>query len=572
MATLITKNSQTAGAVPSAASLAVGELAVNTADGKLYTEHTGGVVKEIIPSTVADGGITLAKITATGTPSSSTFLRGDGSWSSASADSLRKNFNLSSGTSAVLGRALLVDTNGEVGQYPALNSVGSFLSNTVVDYYDCVSLDGSTAISFSTVTSTNTTYTVSFRGTVVNQTGAPVTGSNTVNLSAVASGGSWGYGARCEIYPINNNTFIAFVGKGAGSGGTEWYTLRSVVLTVDTSTGSISAGSETTIINNIAGSPGEATNYLLLNILRASPTVYIIQGDWAGGLVVRDMTVSVSGTSISSVITGGASANNRAITTNKQVQFTLHGALITSSNLVVSFSGNSVWRGQYTPGSATLTSTVSNEQVIFDAANAATWIILSPTRVIASYYATTNTQVFRSYSVNQTTGALTLLGSLALDSSNAYTGFQSAFKSSTEIAFIYTFLGVVYFRAAELNSDGTFKGASNPLATTVNGEGLRYNTSNFFAHFTTLSGPDPAVRRCTVNAFSNRVLEAIGFPTSTTSSSPVSVIVGGVAGGFTGLTPATRYFLSTAYDGTITTSNASGISVGTAISTTEIKV
>lgn len=65
MATIITKNSQTASAVPSAASLSVGELAVNTADGKLYTEHTGGVVKEIIPSTVVDGGITEAKI-ATG--------------------------------------------------------------------------------------------------------------------------------------------------------------------------------------------------------------------------------------------------------------------------------------------------------------------------------------------------------------------------------------------------------------------------------------------------------------------------------------------------------------------------
>ena len=62
MATIITKNSQTASAVPSAASLSVGELAVNTADGKLYTEHTGGVVKEIIPSTVVDGGITAAKI------------------------------------------------------------------------------------------------------------------------------------------------------------------------------------------------------------------------------------------------------------------------------------------------------------------------------------------------------------------------------------------------------------------------------------------------------------------------------------------------------------------------------
>jgi hypothetical protein len=67
MATIITKNSQTANAVPSAASLQVGELAVNTADGKLYTEHTGGVVKEIIPSTVVNGGITPAKL-STGAP------------------------------------------------------------------------------------------------------------------------------------------------------------------------------------------------------------------------------------------------------------------------------------------------------------------------------------------------------------------------------------------------------------------------------------------------------------------------------------------------------------------------
>jgi hypothetical protein len=47
MATIITKNSQTASAVPAASSLEVGELAVNTADGKLYTEHTGGVVKQV---------------------------------------------------------------------------------------------------------------------------------------------------------------------------------------------------------------------------------------------------------------------------------------------------------------------------------------------------------------------------------------------------------------------------------------------------------------------------------------------------------------------------------------------
>ena len=47
MATLITQNSQTVSAVPSAGSLSTGELAVNTADAKLFTKHSDGSVKEL---------------------------------------------------------------------------------------------------------------------------------------------------------------------------------------------------------------------------------------------------------------------------------------------------------------------------------------------------------------------------------------------------------------------------------------------------------------------------------------------------------------------------------------------
>jgi hypothetical protein len=147
MATIITKNSQTASAVPSAASLAVGELAVNTADGKLYTEHTGGVVKEIIPSTVVDGGITAAKIatnavtsdkinasavttakiadanvtvaklSASGTPSSSTFLRGDGSWQAPPAPTLADG--------SVTDPKLSNDLVGGTTWYPIQIDIGS---------------------------------------------------------------------------------------------------------------------------------------------------------------------------------------------------------------------------------------------------------------------------------------------------------------------------------------------------------------------------------------------------------------------------------------------------------------
>jgi hypothetical protein len=144
MATIITKNSQTASAVPAAASLSVGELAVNTADGKLYTEHTGGVVKEIIPSTVVDGGITankiasnavttakiadanvtVAKLSATGTPSNTTFLRGDNTWT-AIPPSAGTITAVASGTLAD-GSKIVVNSNGTVSAVSGVSgSVGT---------------------------------------------------------------------------------------------------------------------------------------------------------------------------------------------------------------------------------------------------------------------------------------------------------------------------------------------------------------------------------------------------------------------------------------------------------------
>lgn len=47
MAVIKIKGSSTPGAVPSPSSLEVRELAVNTADGKLFTKHSDNTVKEL---------------------------------------------------------------------------------------------------------------------------------------------------------------------------------------------------------------------------------------------------------------------------------------------------------------------------------------------------------------------------------------------------------------------------------------------------------------------------------------------------------------------------------------------
>ena len=63
MATVIKpKRSETALAVPTGGSLAVGELAMNVTDGKFYTKTSGGVVKEVGGA----GAVTLNSVTTAG--------------------------------------------------------------------------------------------------------------------------------------------------------------------------------------------------------------------------------------------------------------------------------------------------------------------------------------------------------------------------------------------------------------------------------------------------------------------------------------------------------------------------
>lgn len=56
------KRSTTASSVPSAGQLAVGELALNLTDKKIYSKDGSGNVVEMSPTVVEDGSITTAKI------------------------------------------------------------------------------------------------------------------------------------------------------------------------------------------------------------------------------------------------------------------------------------------------------------------------------------------------------------------------------------------------------------------------------------------------------------------------------------------------------------------------------
>ena len=68
------KRTETALAVPSTGTLAVGELAMNVADGKFYTKTSGNVVKEIGGA----GAVTLNSVTTAGNSTTTSILLDQG--------------------------------------------------------------------------------------------------------------------------------------------------------------------------------------------------------------------------------------------------------------------------------------------------------------------------------------------------------------------------------------------------------------------------------------------------------------------------------------------------------------
>ena len=58
--TVILKKNSSAGNEPSASDLSAGELAVNTADGKLFTKHTDGTIKTIAQDQINSDATALA--------------------------------------------------------------------------------------------------------------------------------------------------------------------------------------------------------------------------------------------------------------------------------------------------------------------------------------------------------------------------------------------------------------------------------------------------------------------------------------------------------------------------------
>ena len=277
--------STTAAAVPLAANLAAGELAINTTDGKLYYKSNGGVVTllassttvtnsfsagttGLTPNTATTGAVTLAGtlITSNGGTGLSTYTAGDLSYY-ASGTALSK---LAIGTSGYL-----LTSSGTAPQWSNSISIGAGTFTSVTD-------SGLTSgrVTYATTGGLLTdSANLTFNGTTTLSVSSSLSGasnymrvinsSNTANSGALLSlqtGGTSGGTAAIEYY--NQTTAIYagattsyasyFVGANA-SGATPYFSASSTGLAVTnaiSATTSIKAGTSVSAQGTFAGFTG----------------------------------------------------------------------------------------------------------------------------------------------------------------------------------------------------------------------------------------------------------------------------------------------------------------------------
>jgi hypothetical protein len=481
------------------------------------------------------------------------------SFGSSVPEQLVKSLPLASGNSVTAGKLASIGTNGEVVAYPTLNTFGTTRTNSTTTAYNAISTDGSRAIRVSQSQS-NETITWTFSGVAISDSANPTNGTTTITESINTNGNSGyghpGSGSMIAIYGASETKFQVYLNSyvnvpqiGCDASYQRWRN-RVFTVVVDSS-GNCTKGN---VVSFDGGANGNGST-TVASLGKLTNTIFAFHYATSQGTTYKNI-ITLSSTS-TTTSTSDADAEFWTEGTGKN-------SLLTTNN-VLGIGTGATWRTASYTSSPIAIGTKTDTTQIGDYLSGGSWAKMvaegtdSAEYVLATYTNTSGVARYITYSVNQTTGALT----------QVETGLQTVINSNSASSMVFkdknSFVGS---NASFAFTNGV---ANTPTFNSPYTLGtMRYNSNNLFYSFSTSLSGYPTNTGFTVNAYGTNTFNYLGVAKTTDSTTPVDIITDGVAGGFTGLTSGTLYYSTTPADGTITTSNSSGILVGKAISTTEI--
>lgn len=512
-------------------------------------------------TTGLDGIVPVANL-GTGTPTSAKFLRGDGSWASSSSTFLAKELPLKSGKTLTAGRAVNINSSGEVGDYPVVNTLGTLVQNTTTTYapsFDptngILSTDGSRLIKFVNQDKPSSGNPFGVRGVALTSTGQTTGG--TTNLSP-----SGGYNFIGWAKPINETQFlIAYItssGTGYYDNPTTMYGYARVA-TVDSS-GNVTLGTANSFSQgNVYLGYGAEMYLSQLPSGRFAMYSYVRDTNY-NTVYYNSRTFSISGTTITS-------------TSDTDLDFfSNYPAFVTTNNKLV---GINVYNFYYCNYDGTTTSSYASTNIATNARGGQYMgILLSASYGLIAYNKSNYDFVLETFSINQTTGVPTVTSTYVIvpATSVAVTDIRFAIISSTEVVISYKIGTTTYALSLKLNATAQVIGKGIPVVLNSTGN-IVYDiiksgaSAVRFVYDISSSGYSQDL---TINTYDTLSWVSVGATSTSQTTSPAEIVTGGVCSGFTGLSAGTKYYVNEAtYDGQVTSTQGSFL-VGTAISSTEI--
>jgi hypothetical protein len=484
---------------------------------------------------------------------------------------LQSTFTLDSGKTLSAGKVVSLTSTGTVGSYPQVATFSSEFANSSANLtsgYSVVSTDGSRTLKF--VNTSTTQWTV--YGTAISEDGTTTNGTSSTATTAASDMGT---STSSDIYAwaLTSSTFLVMTYIGTW-GNNQFHphnnNIKLIVATVDSS-GNISWGTSTDFGNyQQYGYPSQTkvrywarveTNRFLFYVFTYYTSTPNDQAYW----MKTYKHVTISGTTIST----SDDTEVADFTSNNSPYF--DALTLTSGNKVVSPGVGANYTGyrvaSYT--SNNIASGYSDTTIITDNYGTVVWYKMDTTKYLAYYQDTNLNYKYKTFSVNQSTGALTLIDTKIVTQANQkLAGF--VFKDATSALGYYSSGGNYYVNTMSFDSSGNILGFNVGNVVGLTYTHSAYSSTDKFKVFYYNTSSYNSMKLLTVTAYSTDPFNFLGISESSQSVSPATVITDGIAGGFSGLSIGSIYYLSGSLDGSVTTSSTTGVLIGKAISTTQI--